>query len=499
MPSVRRRTKVEPRPWLVKEPPASETDGYRVIAFVEAFCRHTRGPRAGKLIVLRPFQRRLILELFRVDADGKRIYRRGLWGMARKNGKSMLGACIALYCLVADGVMGAEVYSVAGDRDQARIVFDEAMQMVRLEPELAAQIRVREAASTLLHPASGSIYRAIASDSATAEGLNPSCVIFDEVHVQKTSRLWSVMVNGSGARDKAIVLGITTAGDNLNTLCGRLYKAGRAGNVPAFHFVWIEPAVADCNWLDESVWLDANPGMDFQSIDDFRASAAEAKARGAENEFRRYRLNQWTGSVEAWLPYGAWSKLADPSCPIEDGENVVLGFDGSFSGDSTALVACTTDRPLFYLQPVELWERTDGDGDWRVPIADVEASVVAACKRFRVREVACDPFRWQRSMQVLQDAGIPIVEWPTTSIPRMVKATAAFADLVASGELRHNGDENLARHLANCRIRADAKGPRLVKETPMSGKRIDLAVAAVIALDRALQPVESAEYDGNIW
>ena|ERR1035437_1175116 len=99
------------------------TDGWRVIRFVETFCRNVSGPEAGKVIQLRTWQKELILELYRLDENGRRIYRRGLWGLARKNGKTMIGACLALYHLLADNEIGAEVYSVAGDRDQARICF----------------------------------------------------------------------------------------------------------------------------------------------------------------------------------------------------------------------------------------------------------------------------------------------------------------------------------------------------------------------------------------
>jgi phage terminase large subunit-like protein len=481
---------------------AFRSDGHRAIRFIEAFCRYTKGPQAGALIVLRPWQRKLILELYRLDANGRRVYRRGLWGVARKNGKTMIGAGLALFSLIADETYGAEVYSVAGDRDQARICFDEAVAMVKLEPELRAVCIVRDAQATILHPSSGSSYRALAADSATAEGYNPSFVVFDEVHVQPNAKLWAVMVNGSGTREKAMVLGITTAGFNLNTLCGSLYKMGRRGSVAGFMFAWFEPANPNSNWLDERVWYEANPGLgDFQMLDDFRASAAEAQARGAENEFRRYRLNQWTGSVAAWLPFGKWSALADHDNPLIEGESVVLGFDGSFSGDSTAIVACAYDREVPYLEVIRLWEKPEGDADWRVPISDVEDAITVACKTFNVLEVACDPYRWQRSMQVLQEAGVPIVEYLTTSPARMVRATTIFSDAVRDGTLRHDGDPDLARHIGNAVIKTDAKGPRIVKESKMSSLHIDLAIAAIIALDRALDQVvdEGAFGDGGIY
>lgn len=479
------------------------TDGHRAIRFIEQFCSITNGPLAGTLIHLRPWQRADILELLRLGADGKRVYRRGLWGRPRKNSKTLEGACLALYGLLGDGEIGAEVYSVAGDRDQARICFDMAVQMVRLtagtDHDLTSELTIRDAQAMILHKPSGSVYRALAADSATAEGYNPSFVVFDEVHVQPNSKLWAVMVNGSATREHACVLGITTAGYDLDTLCGKLYKMGKAGAVPGFMFRWYEPNDPDCDWLDEKVWHDANPGLgDFQHIEDFRASAAEAAARGAENEFRRYRLNQWTDSIEAWLPYGAWSKLSTTETPLVEGEAVVLGFDGSFSGDSTGIVACTTGRDAPYLETVAAWERPEGGEGWRVDIAAVEARVIELCKTYAVREVACDPYRWQRSMQVLEDAGIPIVEYPTTSPARMVRSTTIFADYVHEARLTHNGDPALARHLANVKIKSDFKGPRVVKGA--TNAHIDLAVAAIIALDRAVDRVEDDNaFTGNIF
>jgi phage terminase large subunit-like protein len=207
------------------------TDGHRAIRFIEQFCRLTNGPLAGTLIRLRPWQRAEILELFRLGDDGKRVYRRGLWGRPRKGSKTLEAACLALYALLGDGEIGAEVYVVAGDRDQARICFDMAVQIVRLDPDLSDACVIRDAQAMILHKPSGSVFRALAADHATAEGYNPSFVVFDEVHVQPNSKLWAVMVNGSATRERACVLGITTAGYDLDSLCGKLYKMGKAGDV----------------------------------------------------------------------------------------------------------------------------------------------------------------------------------------------------------------------------------------------------------------------------
>ena len=137
---------------------------------------------------------------------------------------------------------------------------------------------------------------------------------------------------------------------------------------------------------------------------------------------------------------------------------------------------------------VKAWERDEAEHDlnWRVDIQDVEQTIMKFCADYpKVREIACDPFRWQRSMQVLEEAGLPIVEWPSTSARRMVPACAKFYDAVVENTVVHDGDGILARHLDNAVIKLDNLGPRIVKEKKQSPRKIDAAVAAVLAFDRA--------------
>lgn len=469
------------------------TDGGRVIRFAEQFCRLTKGRNAGKRMRLFPFQHDILNELYATDDGGQRIYRRGLLGLPRKNGKSALGAVIALYSLFLDGEAGAEVYSVAGDKDQAKIVFKEARRMVELDPDLSGALTCYRDA--IEHKPSGSVYQARAAEAYTAQGYNPYVVIFDEVHVQANQELWDAMSLGSATREWALILGITTAGWDMSTLCGHLYKLGKAGT-PGMYFKWWEPNDYNCDWKDPAVWLETNPLLTsgVMSMTDFETAAQQT----SENAFRRYRLNQWTSAVEAWLPHGAWGARADNEGTPNDGDVVYLGFDGSFSGDTTGIIGCTPEGHLFV---VGAWERPagpEGEG-WRVDIADVEEAIRDACKRWEVPEVAMDPFRWSRTMQALEHEGIPVVEWPTTSVARMVPATARFFDAVMDGRLTHDGDGRLARHVANCRIKTDRLGPRIVKEHKMSTNRIDLAVAAVIAYDRATRPPEESPEPPSIY
>jgi phage terminase large subunit-like protein len=136
------------------------------------------------------------------------------------------------------------------------------------------------------------------------------------------------------------------------------------------------------------------------------------------------------------------------------------------------------ERP--HVELVELWEPDGG----QVPVVDVEAAIRAACRRWRVLEVAADPFRWARSLQLLDGEGLPVAEYPQ-SPARMQPATARFYQLVTNGQLMHSGDSRLARHVGNAVLREDARGARLAKERRDSPRRIDGAVAAVMAVDRA--------------
>jgi phage terminase large subunit-like protein len=260
-------------------------------------------------------------------------------------------------------------------------------------------------------------------------------------------------------------------------------------NDPTFYFEWWgAPEGADHR--DPAVWRAANPGFgDIVSEDDFHAAVLKTP----EAEFRTKRLNQWVNTATAWLPAGTWEACGDESLRIADGAEVVLGFDGSFSNDSTALVvvsAPTTDAQP-HVDVVAAWEKPpDSGNEWRVDILDVESEIRAACRRWTVREIVCDPYRWARTYQVLEDEGLPVVEFPQ-SPARMVPATQRFYEAVLNGTLTHSGDPRLARHIANTMIRTDSRGSRISKDAKGSPRKIDLAVSAVMALERACQEPET--------
>jgi phage terminase large subunit-like protein len=475
----------------------TRTRGPRTCDFVEAYCRITKDSvagRAGQLLVMRPWQRQLMAGLLAEGRDGRLRHRAALIGMARKNGKSAMGAGLALDGLFL-GPDGGEVYSCAATRDQARIVFGTAKRMVELDPELSGVAKIYRDAIEV--PATGSVYRVLSREAGASEGLSPTRVIFDEVHVQPDSELWDVMALAGGARREPQVIGITTAGARtdargMDSHCFKLYQHGRAvasGEVddPSFYFAWWEPAAgAEADHADPKVWAEANPGLgDLCSVADFAATLP----RTSEAEFRTKRTNVWVTSSSSALPFGVWDRLADPGRQVSPDTPVVYMGDGSWSGDSTGILAISVETKP-HLWVLDLWEKPDGDRTWRVPIAEVEDTMRQAARARPTLEIGMDPYRWSRSMQALENEGLPMVEYPMGSPDRMVKAWKTFYDLALDGGFTHDGDPRLARHVAAMVLKLEAKGARPVKSTKNSTQHIDLGHCAVAGIERAMWHVE---------
>lgn len=467
-------------------------DGELYADFIESSCRVTKdsvAANSGEPLVLRPWQHQLLGSLLARREDGRYRHRQGLVGMGRKNGKSALGAGIALAGLVL-GPDGGEVYSCAAEKEQARIVFGTARRMIELEPKLRDILKVYR--DVIEYPQTGSIYRCLSAEAYSKEGLNPHLVIFDEVHAQPDRELWDVMALAMGARVDPLMLGITTPGVEVDatgedSLCYSLYKYGTevaAGLTedPSFFMAWWEPRDPNADYRLETTWQEGNPGYgDLQDPEDFRAAILKTP----EPEFRTKRCSQWVTRTTAWLPAGAWDACRSDHA-IPGGAAVTLGFDGSLNNDSTALVVVeVADRP--HISVVDCWERPkDADDSWKVPIVQVEDAIRAACRRWQVREVACDPYRWQRTIQVLgpDGEGMPLVGFPQ-SPERMIPATQRFFEAVVNRQITHSGDARLSRHITNAVLRSDARGSRLVKDSKNSSRRIDLAIASVMGLQRA--------------
>ena len=488
-----------PPAWLTPVPQESidRGDGDFLIRFADAFGSITKDSVAGKAgekLILREWQKEILRGVFARDEDGGLRHRVSLLGVARKNGKSALGSVIAAFGLMDVKTQGAEIYSVAADRNQARIVFEDTKRMIA-NSELNEHVKIYRDA--ILVPATNNVYRVLSADAPRHEGLSPTMVLFDELHAQPNRQLFDVMSLAQGARGKnATMIAITTAGVKTESASGKdtiayeLYQYGQKvvrGEVedPTFFMAWYE-APADADHRVESTWKLANPGYgDICAASDFDS----AVLRTPESEFRTKRCNQWVSSQSSWLPAGAWDKLG-ADFEIGEDEDYVLGFDGSYASDSTALVVCTIpkDDDLPKIKLVRTWEKNFGvdDDSWRVPMDEVKNEIINYTQKYpRVREIACDPYRWASMMQDLDELGLPIVEYKTNLLNLMIPATQKVFDAVVEEKLIHDGNPALSRHIDNCVIKTDHRGQRVTKEHSNSKKKIDNAIAFIIAYDRA--------------
>lgn len=502
-----------PKPYYLTPVTSAEirrSDGDLYATLIDTTCRITKDSIAGgvgELLVMRPWQVQLLRRIFARRADGYLKHRTALVGVPRKNGKSELGAGIAIGSLLL-GPMGGEIYSCAGDREQASIIFRTAKKMIEMDPHLSEIIRCYR--NVIEVPATGTIYRALSAEAYTKEGLNPTLVIFDELHVQPNRDLWNVMRLAMGARVEPLMLAITTAGVRTDStgndsICYSMYQHGVAVarkeiDDPTFFMAWWEPPGGMSAPHDSPrTWRAANPGYgDLVAEADFRSVVASTE----QNEFRIKRTNQWVASGKVWLPHGAWDSVAAldryPGGPPA-GTKVVVGLDGSKSGDTTAVIGVTVE-PKPHVFVVGIWERDPYDPDWRVPRAEVKNSYRSACSRWNVVEGPWDDYLWQDAYEELKEEGLPVEAYPQTP-ERMGKATQKFYELVTIEGLTHDGNPTLARHVRDAVPKPTSQGfSRIVKETPDSARRIDAAVTTIFTLDRALwwanQPVDAGF---NIW
>ncbi|UTM38319.1 terminase large subunit [Rhodococcus pyridinivorans] len=448
----------------------------RLQRFALEYVKVPKGHGARKPFKLRKWQLDIVKELY--PSRGPRP-RQGLVSMPRGNGKSGLAAVIALYALFADEEEGAQVLVVASDERQARIIFNACRRMIELDERLAEQVQIFQ--DRIYVPHTDSELRPLPAEPGALQGWDPSLVVVDELHVV-TEAVYDAMLLAAGKRERSMLLAISTPGESTDSVMWRLVEHGRA-NTNDVSFKLVEYAAPEgCALDDEEAWKIANPALgDFLAVDAVRAQLRTTR----EPAFRRYRLGQWVGQVDRWLPWGAWEDLANPTRVVADREPVVLGFDGSASGDSTALVGCTVG-PDPHVFVVGVWQNP-GDVRWRVPRSDVDDAVAAAFDRYDVLELAADPWGWRSEIEAWAKryGERRVLQWNTAAANRMAPATDRFYAAVTQSELSHDGNAVLATHLGNAVAKSTALGDLIHKDKRGSPRKIDAAVAAIVALDRA--------------
>lgn len=398
--------------------------------------------------------------------------------VGRKNGKSFLGAGVAI-----DGMCrrGEQIFLIAdSERNLKSALYFEICSLIRKSPLLSQAVHIYK--DHLECPSTGGQISLRPNNLAASQSINPDGVIFDEVHMQKTDSIWNGMALAGAAMPHALLLGITTPGYDVSSPAHDLYQLVKAGKL---HGVIHEPEDPNCALDDVLALKQANPVLlDRPDMLDVFAFERENMP---EHDFRRFRLGQWTTTASGWLPYGRWAELARDVGP-DPSEPVWLGFDGSYSGDSTALVCATASG---HISVVGCWENPGRKG-WRVPRDEVMGAVAVAFAERNVQFMFCDPPYWGREIAEWS-ARYPgrIVEFPTFSRARMAPACTTFYTAAMDGRMSHDGNPVLARHVANCVVRPSPQGDYITKASQDSPAKIDAAVAAVLAFQGAAthQPV----------
>lgn len=456
-----------------------ETDGDEIINFAETHFGTLKGFRAGEPLQFTAWQKWLLRSLYERNDAGRLRYRRALIGLPRKQGKSLMGSAIAVYSMIA-GEPGAEVYAVAGDRQQARIIFNEAKQQVQQSPMLSEITKVYRDALEI--PAFGSVFRVLSSEFKSQAGLNPSTVLFDELWNQPDPELYDQMTLGSGARIEPMVISITTAGFDLDSVAGRLYHYGKrcaSGEVDdeAFGFWWWE-ARPDCDINDRGQWRTANPNVAEGLLDE--EDLAAATKQSSESAFRRWRLNQWVRAQESWLPAGAWDRCQS-SAELDNDLPIWVGIDMALKHDSIAVVVAQPQAERIVVR-AKIW-LPKGDN---VDVLEIERYLRDLHLRYEVREFAYDPAYFQRSAEILADDGLPMVEFPQSG-NRMIPACGNAYDLIVNEKIAHDGSPTFTDQVLSAAQRITENGWRLSKNK--SKRKIDAAIALAMALDRATSRV----------
>lgn len=318
-----------------------EAKANRPIEFIERFCKHSKGEWAGQPVRLELFQKAFISALFGfVDSEtGLRKYREAFFMVARKNGKSTMLAGIALYMMLADGEAGAEIYSVATKKDQAKIIFDEVCHMVSQSPYLRKHIRKRK--SDLYFPAAMSKIQALGKNSDTLDGLNSSCVIIDELHGIKDRNLYEVMKQSQSARRQPLLVMITTAGTVRECIFDDTYEyackvVDGVINDPTFLPIIYELDNRN-EWTDPAAWFKANPGLGrIKKLEDLVAKVERAKQSPKDlSGILCKDFNVRETRYNAWLDFDSINN--EETFSLEDfrGAYAIGGADLSLTTDLT--------------------------------------------------------------------------------------------------------------------------------------------------------------------
>jgi len=475
------------------------------VRFFEKHLTHAKGELGGKPFLLERWQKDYVRALF-AEVNGRRKVRTSLLAIPRKNGKSTLAAGIALRCLLEDEP-GAEVYSCAASRDQARLVFDTARIAVEQSPTLSSLLKVYR--NAIVRESTHSTYKSLSAEAGLQHGLSPHAVVFDELHVSNRE-MWEVMLSGQGARRNPLTVALTTAGYDRKSVCWEVWKYAEnvaSGAIKDDSFLpMIFAAPVEADWKDEKVWAAANPNLGVSvKLDFLRSECARAiEMPTYENTFRQLYLDQWTEQDQRWLRMDHWAQ-GNGTCPVDlAGRECWAGLDLATTFDTTAFVLFfPLDNGTYWVEP-HFWipdenahqrERRD-----KVPyltwqrqghlnmtsgnVTDFEVvrrDIVNLASKYRIRGIGLDPWGSAHLGQQLQGDGLPMSDF-RQGYGSLSGPSKQLENFVVSGKLLHGGHPVLAWQASNVAIQQDSAAGNIKPSKAKSTERIDGIVSLVMAI-----------------
>lgn len=484
---------------------------------------HVEGPLAGQLLQLEPWQCFIVASIFgwlKRDTNTRR-FRRAYTEVPRGNGKSFLMSGIALYALAADREAGAQVYSAATTREQAKVVHEVAEKMLEKRPQLTAKLGLKITSSAISQRSSGSTFKALSREAKNQDGKNIHVAVVDELHAHQTRDVWDVLITGAAKRPQSLVVTITTAGVDTSGICFEVRDSviKMLEGLPVEGLFGIIYTVDEGdNWTDEASWIKANPNW-FVSIDrdSFRLNAAEAIASPAkENNFKTKHLDIWCSADVAWMSMQEWDACADPTLREEAfaKQPCTAGLDLASKIDLASKVRVfwrdlplpggKTERHYYafarnYLPEARVEESKNASYRGWVKekrirttpgnVLDFEVikdELRADAEAFDVREVAYDPWQAQQLANEMNKPVGPVVMVEVRMVVQsMSEPMKQWQALVAQKRFHHDGDPAFRWQVSNVVCHVDAK-ENIYPRKQLPENKIDAAVACIMAMNRAL-------------
>ena len=516
----------------------------RVREFFRLFLRHSKGAWAQQAFELLDWQwHDVIRPVFGWKRkDGSRRFRRALIWIPKKNGKSTLVSGINLYLLLADQEPGAEIYTVAADRKQAGIVFDESVRMVKASPGLSSRLEVIQSKKRIAFHQTNSFYEALSADVPTKEGINWHGLSYDELHAIKDRKMFDTLRYGGASRRQPLFFVISTAGYDRQSIGFEQYCRAKeileGRNPDTSTFAYVAEAGPDDDWAAEETWRKANPsyGITLNS-DSFTEDFKEAKLSPAgENTFKRYRLNLWTQQDVRWLRMEDWDRCAAERSvtslaeaeKLLEGRECWGGLDLASKLDLNAFVLAFPEDdgvillPYFWvperageererrnLTSYQTWIKqgwikqtpgdvVDYDRIFKDIVGDKEAGTPGLVDKFRIQKNAFDPWNaYQLALQLMRECGEEFCEEFRQGYASMNEPTKEFEKLVVAGNLWHLGNPVLRWMAGNVAVESDPAG-NLKPSKKKAIDKIDGVVAGIMAVGLSgVRGGESSVYDSR--